>query len=221
MGEEWHRDASDMRRKSDKNMLGMCQEIVKNMSGICQFYLFKFFLFLFCLQRRKLGHCPRQSCLFIYLWTQLVNFSLECFFSYRYRLILFILHMYHPWEVLHLACARHGDLVIFGDLATINIFDKNGLVYSEATSQLWRHNGSFVNTVLGVGVWGSRNWGNSQPISVEDSNSKMVLCIMTQVIICYIKGVPLSKWQSIQYHLRMRISERNVYTVVLWIMLLK
>ena len=40
-------DASDMRRKSDKNVLGKCQENVKNMSGICQFYLFKSF-FYFC-----------------------------------------------------------------------------------------------------------------------------------------------------------------------------
>ena len=46
-------------------------------------------------------------------------------------------------EALHSACGQGGDLAIFGDMATINIFDKNGLVYSEATSQLWRHNGFF------------------------------------------------------------------------------
>ena len=31
-----------------------------------------------------------------------------------------ILDMNNPWEVLHLACARRGDMALFGDLATIN-----------------------------------------------------------------------------------------------------
>ena len=40
--------------------------------------------------------------------------------------------MNHPYKFPHLACAGRGDMAIFGDLATINIFyKKNGLLHSE------------------------------------------------------------------------------------------
>ena len=39
----------------------------------------------------------------------------------------FELHMNQFYGVPHSVCARLGDMAIFGDLATMNIFVKNGM----------------------------------------------------------------------------------------------
>ena len=73
----------------------------------------------------KLGHCP-WAILFIYVFIYLLKVFLvrKLYSQNATSLTCMSRFKNHLYDVPHLACAWRGDLAIFGDLATINIFDK-------------------------------------------------------------------------------------------------